>query len=166
MVDTCYSKTYNTGVLVQETGYNHRKYINIMKKIILLTIAVLCSPLAMANNSTAPIATPAQRQQAEALVAEMLSAMDEIVTLLEGINSKATADAAADRLPVLIAKLEAIFRKGEAMGDFEYPELEAEMQPIIEELQARVLQAFQNLAVNQCYGSNKLVNAIQNLQNL
>lgn len=163
MVDTCYSKTYNTGVLVQETGYNHRKYINIMKKIILLTIAVLCSPLAMANNSTAPIATPAQRQQAEALAVEMLATMDELATLLEGINSKETADAAADRLPVLKAKLEAIMRKGEAMGNFEYPELEAEMEPIVEELQARVLQAFQNLAENQCYGSYKLVNALQNL---
>ncbi len=134
-----------------------------MKKIILLTIAALCSPLAMADGSTAPVATPAQRQQAEAIAVEMLSAMDEFATLLEGINSKETADAAADRLPVLKAKVEAIMRKGEALGDFEYPELEAEMQPIVEELQARVLQAFQNLAENQCYGSYKLVNALQNL---
>lgn len=163
MVDTCYSKTYNTGVPVQKTGCNHRKYINIMKKIILLTIAALCSPLAMAYGSTAPVATPAQRQQAEVLAVEMLSAMDEFATLLEGINSKETADAAADRLPVLKAKVEAILRKCEAMGEFEYPELEAEMQPIIEELQARVLQAVQNLAENQCYGSYKLVNAMQNL---
>lgn len=163
MVDTCYSKTYNTRVSVQETGYNHRKYINIMKKIILLTIAALCSPLAMADVSTAPVATPAQRQQAEAVAVEMLSAMDEFATLLEGINSKETADAAADRLPILKAKIEAIIRKGEAIGDFEYPELEAEMQPIVEELQARVLQAVQNLVANQCYGSFKLVNAMQNL---
>ena len=134
-----------------------------MKKIALLTIAVLCSPLAMANNSTAPLATPAQRQQAEAFAVEMLSAMDEFATLLEGINSKATADAAADKLPVLKAKIEAIMRKGEAMGEFEYPELEAEMQPIMEEWLARVNQAVQNLAVNQCYGSYKLVNAMQNL---
>lgn len=134
-----------------------------MKKIALLAIAVLCSPLAMANNSTAPVATPAQRQQAEVLAGEMISAIDEFATLLEGINSKATADAAADRLPVLKAKIEAIIRKGEAMGEFEYPELEAEMQPIIEELQARVLQAIQNLVENQCYGSYKLINAMQNL---
>lgn len=93
----------------------------------------------------------------------MLSAMDEFATLLEGINSKETADAAADRLPVLKAKVEAIIRKGEAMGEFEYPELEAEMQPIVEELKARVLQAVQNLVVNQCYGSYKLVNAMQKL---
>ncbi len=134
-----------------------------MKKIALLAIAVLCSPLAMANNSTAPLATPAQRQQAEALADELLATMDECATLLEGINSKATADAAADKLPVFKAKVEAIMRKGEAMGEFEYPELEAEMQPIVEELQARVLQAFQNLAENQCYGSDKLINAMQNL---
>ena len=134
-----------------------------MKKIALLALAVLCSPLAMANNSTAPLATPAQRQQAEVLAGEMISAIDEFATLLEGINSKATADAAADRLPVLKAKIEAIIRKGEALGEFEYPELEAEMQPIIEEIQARVLQAVQNLVDNQCYGSDKLVNAMQNL---
>ena len=130
-----------------------------MKKIALLTIAALCSPLAMAYGSTAPVATPAQRQQAEVLAVEMLSAMDEFATLLEGINSKETADAAADRLPVLKAKVEAIIRKGEALGEFEYPELEAEMQPIIEEIQARVLQAVQNLVGNQCYGSDKLINA-------
>ena len=134
-----------------------------MKKIALLALAVLCSPLAMANNSTAPIATPAQRQQAEVLANEILSAMDELATLLEGINSKATADAAADRLPVLKAKVEAIIRKGEAMGEFEYPELEAEMQPIIEEIQARALQALQNLVENQCYGSYKLIDAMKNL---
>ena len=136
-----------------------------MKKIALLALAVLCSPLAMANNSTAPIATPAQRQQAEVLANEILSAMDELATLLEGINSKETADAAADRLPVLKAKVEAGIRKGEAMGidEFEYPELEAEMQPIIEEIQARVLQALQNLVENQCYGSYKLIDAMKNL---
>lgn len=134
-----------------------------MKKIALLTIAALCSPLAMAYDSTVPVATPAQRQQAEVLAGEMISAIDEFATLLEGINSKATADAAADRLPVLKAKVEAIIRKGEALGEFEYPELEAEMQPIIEEIQARVLQAVQNLVDNQCYGSDKLINAMQNL---
>jgi hypothetical protein len=37
------------------------------------------------------------------------------------------------------------------------------MQPIVEELKARVLQAVQNLVVNQCYGSYKLVNAMQKL---
>ena len=134
-----------------------------MKKIALLAIAVLCSPLAMANNSAAPVATPAQRQQAEAIADEMLAAMDEFATLLEGINSKESADKAADKLPVLKAKVEAIIRKGEALGEFEYPELEAEMQPIIEEIQARVLQAVQNLVDNQCYGSDKLINAMQNL---
>lgn len=134
-----------------------------MKKIALLTIAVLCSPLAMANNSAAPVATPAQRQQAEALADEMLATIDELATLLEGINSKESADKAADKLPVLKAKAEAITRKGEAMGEFEYPELEAEMQPIVEELLARVLQAVQNLAGNQFYGSDKLINAMQNL---
>ena len=134
-----------------------------MKKIALLAIAVLCSPLAMANNSAVPVATPAQRKQAEAIAVEMLAAMDEFTTLLEGIKSKESADAAADKLPVLKAKIESIIRKGEAMGDFAYPELEAEMQPIIEELQARLLQAVQNLVENQCYGSYKLVNAMQNL---
>ena len=64
---------------------------------------------------------------------------------------------------VVKAKIKAIMRKGEAMGEFEYPELEAEMQPILEEWMARVNQAVQNLAVNQCYGSYKLVNAMQNL---
>ena len=139
-----------------------------MKKIAILALAVLFCPLAMANNSAAPVATPAQRQQAEVIIVELVSAMEEFVTLLEGINSKETADAAADRLPVLAAKANAIVRKGKGMGNFRFkaPGLEAKLGRIMEEHEARTRLAVQNLVSNQCYGSYKLIYVMQNLKNL
>lgn len=136
-----------------------------MKKIAILALAVLFCPLAMANNSAAPVATPAQRQQAEVIIVELVSAMEEVVTLLEGINSKETADAAADRLPVLVAKANAIVRKGKGMGNFRF-KVEAKLERIMEEHEARTLLAVQNLVSNQFYGSYKLIYVTQNLKNL
>ena len=139
-----------------------------MKNTALFAAAVLCSPLALAQDAPAPAAT-AVTMDAETAMSEMVSLLEEFATILEGINDKASADAAAEKLGELGNKLQAMQAQAENMPE---PDEATQMRimntylPRLMGALGRLEAAAQKLSTNNGYDSEALLNALNALNGI
>ena len=139
-----------------------------MKNTALFAAAVLCSPLALAQDAPAPAAT-AVTMDAEAAMSEMVNLLEEFVTILEGINDKASADAAAEKLVNLGTKLQALQEQAENMPEADEATQMRIMNTYLPRLMGalgRLEAAGQKLEANNAYDSEALLNALNGLNGI
>ncbi len=144
-----------------------------MKKIAF--IAALCSsmafaqeaPVAPAPEAVAPEAvvacTPAE---AEAMVDEVIAALTEVTEVLESITDTASADAAVAKLEAVKVRMEAAQVKMEALGEPDeatQEKLAEKLLPALFMLAPRMEAAVQRISENDCYGSEALKGAMENM---
>lgn len=133
-----------------------------MKKIAILTIAALCAPIAMNQSYAAPYAS--QTAPGDDLAESVIDYMDEYVTILEGIYNQSTADAAAPKLRITTAKLDAVttqiekaYRSGNASVS---PATEARLNQKMNTIMLRAERVIDKLVDKECYGSMPLIEAL------
>lgn len=161
-----------------------------MKTITMLSFAAVLTGIAAAETPAAPAtpapATPAASPQAvvtvtpvkltkpslssmkeaEVLMTEMLTTLDDLSTALEGVTDKASADAAAPKVAELGANVQALQVKSEQMGE-PTPELQQEIlkrySKPLEESVGKFLQASMKVGMANFYGSEALSKAFESL---
>jgi hypothetical protein len=140
------------------------KYTN-MKKIAFIAAAVFCSPVAFAQE--APVAaTVAPAAEAEALVDAILGKLEDMVQVLESVNDRATADAAAEKIAAIKAEVEALTAQGEALGEPDEATQEriaAKAMTVIFTIAPRIEEAGARIEENDFYGSEALKNVINEM---
>lgn len=139
-----------------------------MKNTALFAAAVLCSPLALAQDATAPAAT-AVTMDAETAMSELVGILEEFATILEGINDKASADAAAEKLVVLGEKLKAMQAQAENLPQADEATQMRIMNTYLPRLMGalgRLETAAQKLSANNGYDSEALLNALNALNGI
>lgn len=132
-----------------------------MKKIAILAAALFCCPVLPAQEEAtpAPAAAPAAAEL-DALIDEIVAAMNETLSILESVTDTASADAAAAQLVELSGKLEATQASLEAMS--ETLDEEAQMMllqklfPVIMTVGPRMEAASARIVENNFYGSEAL----------
>lgn len=136
-----------------------------MKKIALFAAAALCSSVSFAQDAPAvapeaPVVVPAcSPEDAEAMVDEVVAALTEVVEVLESIKDKDSADAAVAKLEAVKTRMDEAQVKMEAMGEPDeatQEKLAAKLLPALFTLAPRMEAAAQNIAENDCYGSEAL----------
>lgn len=138
-----------------------------MKKIAFLAAAALCCPLAMAQEE-APV-TPAvvcTPEAAEAMVDEVLAALNEAVEILESVQDQATAEAAVPRMEAVMQRMVKAQADMEALGEPDeatQEKLAQKLLPALFELAPRMEAAGQRIIENDFYGCEALENVLQNL---
>lgn len=141
---------------------NTNPHIMNMKKSAILAAALFCCPVLSAQEAApapAPAAAPSAAEL-EALVNEIVTAMNDSVSILESVTDTASADAAAVKLVALAENLEATQGKLEAMGE----NLDEESQmmllqklfPVIMTVGPRMEAASTRIVENDFYGSEAL----------
>lgn len=101
----------------------------------------------------------ATREEADALMKNMVSALGEINTVLGGVKDKATADAAAAKLKEIKAKMEDMQKSTENMAPpspADMAALQQQYMPEILKLSAELQKASEKLQENKFYGSEEL----------
>lgn len=140
-----------------------------MKKIAFFAAAALCSPLTIAQDApvetTEAVAacTPAE---AEAILDEVIAALAEVVEILESVQDTATADAAVAKLEAVKVRMEAAQVKMDAMGEPDeatQEKLSAKLLPVLFDLAPRMEAAGVRIIENDCYGSEALKAAMEEL---
>ena len=131
-----------------------------MKKYIILA-AALCCPMCAMPAYAAPAKQTISRQAADYIMSDMIDLMDEIVSLFEEIYDKDSADAAAEKLTYIVAKVKPM------MEQFDRYQPDSETEVYLEqkyasrmiELDVRMKAAMEDLQENLFYGSKDFVNA-------
>ncbi len=137
----------------------------IMKKIAFLAAAVFCSPVAFAQE--APVAaTVAPAADAEAVVDAILAKLEEMVVVLESVNDRATADAAAEKIAAIKAEVDDLTAQGEALGEPDEATQERIAQKamtVIFTIAPRIEKAGSRIEEHDFYGSEALKNIINEM---
>ena len=132
----------------------------IMKKIAFLAAAVFCNPVAFAQE--APVAaTVAPAADAEAVADAILAKMEDVVVVLESVNDRATADAAAEKLAAIKAEVDAL--AGAALDkpdEATLERIEQKTMTVLLTLAPRLEEAGNRIEENDFYGSEALMNII------
>ena len=144
-------------------------------KTTLIALAAMAAPLMMAQEAApaapsapAPAAETPAVDQAEyekyaAPARETLKAMQELLQTLQGVNNKETADAAAPKVKEYLQKIDEI--KAASQGQPEpsaavQAKLKAEFEVEVQGIIQSMMGTFMPLALNQCYGSAALMEAL------
>ena len=133
--------------------------IKIMKKIAFLAAAVFCSSVTFAQEApvTAPVVAPASN--AEVIVDQMLAKLVEMVDVLESVEDRATADAAAEKITAIKAEVEALTVQAEALGELDEATQQAiagKMMGVLFSIAPRIEEAGARIEENAFYGSEAL----------
>ena len=133
----------------------------IMKKYLILA-AALCCPMTAMPAYSAPAKQSSSRQDAESLIVDTLSTFDEFVSLFENVNDKASADAAAVKLPMIVAELSELKTQMENVQPDAATEeyLESKYAGQFEAKMERLGVALLKLQDNLFYGSESLIYAV------
>lgn len=102
-------------------------------------------------------------------MSEMVNLLEEFVTILEGINDKASADAAAEKLVNLGTKLQALQEQAENMPEADEATQMRIMNTYLPRLMGalgRLEAAGQKLEANNAYDSEALLNALNGLNGI
>lgn len=139
-----------------------------MKKIAFLAVAALCSPLSMAQEASVAAEVPAvcTPAEAEAVLDEVIASLVEVVTVLESIQDKASADAAVEKLDAVKVRMEAAQAKMDALGEPDeetQAKLSEKLLPVLFDIAPRMEAAGTRIIENDCYGSEVLKAAMENL---
>lgn len=138
-----------------------------MKKYIILA-AALCCPMCAMPAYAAPAKQTISRQAADYMMSDMIDLMDEIVSLFEEIYDKDSADAAAEKLTYIVAKVKPMIEQFERYQ----PDSETEVYlgqkygSRMIELDVRMKAAIEDLQENLFYGSKDFVNACMEMGKL
>lgn len=98
---------------------------------------------------------------------ETIGTMDALVTLLKGVRDKASADAAAEPLSLLLYKMKIQVAEGLALEE-KYPDwigsaadaaLEAEFKPIVDRILDEMEREFQRIGAAKFYRSEAFIQA-------
>lgn len=135
-----------------------------MKKLAIMAAALLCCPLVTAQDAATPAATTAPATAASAADAEaaadaVIAAMNELVTVLETIKDKASADAAAVKLGDIKARMESMQAALDGMDSLDeatQQKIGMKLLPAVFMLAPRMEKAAENLEANDCFGSDAL----------
>lgn len=142
-----------------------------MKTQLLTALLTMTAPLALADislGSTTPTfpkaaATPAAEEYVQ-MANDVLAAVKELTSILEGVKDQASADAAAPQVSSLTARMIELQKKAEAMPR---PGIEVENQVRagmnVAEVQQTVssfLESFIRIGMSNGYGSQSLLNAL------
>lgn len=143
-----------------------------MKTQLLTALLTMAAPLALADislGSTTPTfpkaaaATPAAEEYVQ-MADDVLAAVKELTSILEGVKDQASADAAAPQVSSLTARMIELQKKAEAMPR---PGIEVENQVRagmnVAEVQQTVssfLESFIRIGMSNGYGSQALLNAL------
>ena len=113
----------------------------------------------------APPISDEERKELERVGREFLQASYEMWNLLSGVRSKADADAAADRMTALVARIYALDEK---MGDSPVVATDASCNGMLDSLQVLIMDSlesvneeFLSLRRLHCYGSERLIRAFR-----
>ena len=125
-------------------------------------------PVAPQNQQpSAPAMGQAEYARRQALAREILNSIKQLMAILNGVNSRETADAAAPKVKELLAMVDKLRAKGESLPQPSdeirqklEAEFEGELQGVIDGMQG----AFMSLEANQYYGSQKLKQALAPLR--
>ena len=134
------------------------RYTN-MKKIAILAAAVFCSPVTFAQEAPVAATVVAPAADAEALVDTILGKLEEMVVVLESVNDRASADAAAEKINAIKVEVEALTAQGEALGepDEETQErLAQKAMMVLFTIAPRIEEAGARIEENAFYGSEAL----------
>lgn len=127
-----------------------------------MAAALLCCPLVPAQEAaapTAPAASAVTPAEAEAAVDVIIAAMNELVTVLEGINDKASADAAADKLNEIKTRMmatQATLDNMSSLDEATQQKIGLKLLPAVFMLAPRMDEISKKLESNDCYGSQAL----------
>lgn len=147
-----------------------------MKAQFLTALLTMAAPLALADISlgtTTPTfpkaaATPAAEEYVQ-MANEVMAAVKELTTILEGVKDQASADAAAPQVSNMTMRMIELQKKAEAMPR---PGIEVENQVRasmnVAEVQQTVssfLESFIRIGMSNGYGSQALMNALGPVMN-
>ncbi len=115
-----------------------------MKKNLMFALAAACCTLGVPAHSqeAAPAAVAPAASEHVQYMQGMIALVDEMSEVIDSVKDKASADAAAVRIPEIAKQLEELSKKGEAL---EEPSPEVAMQ--LQQLAGEVLGKFMSLAV-------------------
>ena len=142
-------------------------------KTTIIALAAMAAPLMMAQEAApatpaAPAAETPAVDQAEyakyqAPARETINAMKQIIEVLQGVNSKETADAAAPKVKELIEKMNTLKAASEGLpepSEAIQAQLKAEFETELQGILQGMMGTFMPIAMNQCYGSEALMEAL------
>lgn len=147
-----------------------------MKAQFLTALLTMAAPLALADISlgtTTPTfpkatATPAAEEYVQ-MANEVMAAVKELTTILEGVKDQASADAAAPQVSNMTMRMIELQKKAEAMPR---PGIEVENQvrasmnvADVQETVGAFLNAFIRIGMSNGYGSQALLNALGPMMN-
>ncbi len=118
-----------------------------MKKNLMFALAAACCAVlapvsAQEAAPAAPAVAPASTSEHVQYMKGMIALVDEMAEVIDSVKDKASADAAAVRIPEITKKMEELSKKGEAL---EEPSPEVQLQ--LQELAGEVLGKFMGLAM-------------------
>lgn len=131
-------------------------------KALLLTTMIALSPLAVADITTGSPA-PATQEYTQ-LAQEVVAVVTKLTDVLESVKDKASADAAAPQIQSITTRMLELQHQAENM-----PRPSNEVEQLVrsnidiqhvQQVVARFLNAFIELAMNSAYGSDALLNAL------
>lgn len=131
-------------------------------KALLLTSIIALSPLAVADITTGSPAPAAQEYTQ--LAQEVVAVVTRLTDVLESVKDKASADAAAPQISSITTRMLELQRQAENMPSpgNEVEQLVRSNMDLqhVQQVVARFLNAFIQLAMNNAYGSEALLNAL------
>jgi hypothetical protein len=139
-----------------------------MKKLILIVFLAI-APLTKADISLGKQASAPAAAEYTSLAKDVIGVITELTTVLETVKDKASADAVAPQLSGITARMLELQRKAEAL-----PRPGQEVEQLVHssinmaearQLVSRFMNSFINIAMNNAYGSQALLDAMGPLMN-
>lgn len=144
-----------------------------MKSILITALAL--APLALADISLGSSAAPAaaaatpEDQAYITMAKDIIQAVNDLSTVLDGVKDQASADAAAPQVSKLAARMIELQKKAEAMpspGANTEQQVRASMNMAeVQQIVSRFLNSFIRIGMNMGYGSQALLDALSPVQN-
>lgn len=137
-----------------------------MKKIAILAVTICCGITAVHARDNAEITAADTMAEAEILLNEVISISTELVEILESVQDKSTADAAAVQLEALALRMDTCRRQLETAATLDHAageQLHRQLMASVYSLTPRFQSAVQRIVENDFYGSIELKNIASEL---
>jgi hypothetical protein len=135
----------------------------IMKKIAFIAAAVFCSPVTFAQEAPATAPVVASASDVDVLADQMLAKIVEMVNVIETVEDRATADAAAEKINVIKEELKALTVKAESLGHIDESTeqvIAAKVMGVLFSLAPRIEACGAKMEDNDYFGSEALKSII------